>query len=318
MQKITREDIYQFNQHSSISKEGIDKALTDTIYAKKEEWIHFLKYLFISLGIGFLIVGIIFFFAYNWDNLEKLFKLILVQSILIFSVLFILITKQNDLVKKIALTGSSVLVGVLFAVFGQIYQTGANSFDLFITWLLLITPWVIISKFSPLWLVYFILCNTSFILYKEQYATNWSELNYIFYYIILLALFAFPSIYFTEYKQNNSHFKWLNYLFSIGLTTSITIGSCFSVFSDDFYNNLLIFTTSSILFTLGILYGYKTKNTFYLTTLLFGISIIIDSVLIKISNDGSMLLFIALLEILAITLIIKTAIDLQKKWKHGK
>jgi uncharacterized membrane protein len=318
MQKITREDIYQFNQHSSIKKEIIDRALHENVYAKEGEWIRFLKYIFIALGIGFTVTGIIFFFAYNWENLDKTFKLILVQGILIISVLFYLFSKKNELIKKITITGSSVLVGVMFAVFGQIYQTGANSFDLFILWTLLILPWVIVSKFSPLWFIFYVLCNTSFILFKEQYAVYWSEQTFLFYYIILQSIFAIPCIYLTEYKHKNQDFKWTNYLFSIGLIITTTIGCCYSVFSDDFTNNLLIFSISIILFSSGIFYGFKTKNIFYIMTLLFGISIVLDSILLKVSDDSSMISFISIFIILSVTFILKTGIDLQKKWKYGK
>ena len=41
---------------------------------------------------------------------------------------------------KVLLLGASVLIGVFLAVFGQVYQTGADAYNLFTMWALLILP----------------------------------------------------------------------------------------------------------------------------------------------------------------------------------
>ena len=60
------------------------------------------------------------------------------------------------------------------AVFGQTYQTGADAFSLFLGWAFLILPWVILSRFLPMWLLFCFLINLSLILYWEQ------VINYFF------------------------------------------------------------------------------------------------------------------------------------------
>jgi uncharacterized membrane protein len=59
-------------------------------------------------------------------------------------------------------------VGVLLAVYGQTYQTGADAFELFTGWAVLILGWVLISEFAGLWLIWLILLNTGAILYWHQ------------------------------------------------------------------------------------------------------------------------------------------------------
>ena len=123
MTKIEREDIQIIARHSNLSENSIDSILKKNIYSDKESWNKFLKLFFISLGIGFTTAGIIFFFAYNWADLHKFIKIGLIEGLIIISSLVILFSKTSLDVKNILLTGASVLVGVLFAVFGQIYQT---------------------------------------------------------------------------------------------------------------------------------------------------------------------------------------------------
>ena len=49
---------------------------------------------------------------------------------------------------------AAVAVGALLAVFGQTYQTGADPFELFLTWALLIVPWTLAARFEPLYLLH--------------------------------------------------------------------------------------------------------------------------------------------------------------------
>src|SRR5690606_13169214 len=60
--------------------------------------------------------------------------------------------------------------------FGQVYQTGANAFDFFLVWTLCISLWVLISNFAPLWLLYLVLINTTFLLYYNQEANGWTDM----------------------------------------------------------------------------------------------------------------------------------------------
>ena len=95
-----------------------------SMYADKKQWNQFLSIFLLAAGVGFTMAGIIFFFAYNWEDLPKFAKLGIVQTLLVASVLLTIFTRWNVLIKQIILTGATFLIGTLFAVFGQIYQTG--------------------------------------------------------------------------------------------------------------------------------------------------------------------------------------------------
>ena len=60
------------------------------------------------------------------DELPKFAKLGMVEVLLATSVLLAVFTRWSTLVKQVLLTGATFLTGTLFAVFGQIYQTGAD------------------------------------------------------------------------------------------------------------------------------------------------------------------------------------------------
>jgi len=151
---MDRNDIHIISRHSNCTEKGIDKVLREEVYSDSKSWKGFVNLLFISLGVGFTVSGIIFFFAYNWTDLHKFAKMGLIEGLIILTTSVVLFSKLNLKVKNILLTGTSVLVGVLIAVFGQIYQTGANAYDFFLGWTLFISLWVVISNYPPLWLVF--------------------------------------------------------------------------------------------------------------------------------------------------------------------
>jgi uncharacterized membrane protein len=70
---------------------------------------------------------------------------------------------------KVSLLVATICLGVLLALYGQTYQTGADPWQLFFNWALLMLPWAIIGRFAALWIVWIVLMNTSIILYFRAF-----------------------------------------------------------------------------------------------------------------------------------------------------
>ena len=119
-------------------------------------------------GSALVLAGIIFFFAYNWAALGKFIKFGLIEAGIIVCIVGSHLRGRTQLGGKVLLLSGAVLVGVVLAVYGQTYQTGADAFGLFIIWAVLILGWVIVSEFAALWLVWLILLNTGVIFYWQQ------------------------------------------------------------------------------------------------------------------------------------------------------
>lgn len=314
MIKIDKKDIQIISSHSNWSEKSIDKILKEKIYSNKESWQKFLKILFISLGVGFTIAGIIFFFAYNWADLNKFIKIGLIEGLIITTTLIILFSKISLDIKNIILTGSSMLVGVLFAVFGQIYQTGANAYDFFLGWTMFIALWVAVSNYAPLWLIFIILINTTLILYSEQVANDWSEVFVFTLLFVINLFFLTTSLFARKIFENIKTPIWFSNLIALASVAYSTIGITFGIFDSKQTSFFVLIIITSILYGVGIKYGLKVKSGFYLSIIPFSIIIIISAFLIKLSNDASMFFIISLFVIASVTFIIKNLIDLQKKW----
>lgn len=120
------------------------------------------------LGASHLLAGIVFFFAYNWDDLGPFAKFGLLQAGLVIAVVVAVRLKIESPAGQALLIAASVLTGVLFAVIGQVYQTGADAYELFTAWSMLILPWVIASRSSVHWFLWTVICLTAFSLYGGQ------------------------------------------------------------------------------------------------------------------------------------------------------
>ena len=318
MKNIQREDIQIISRHANLTEEGIDKVLKENIYSNKEEWEKFLRMFFISLGVGFTVLGLVFFFAYNWADLHKFAKIGLTEGLILVTTSFVLFPKININIRNIILTGASVLVGVLFAVFGQIYQTGANAYEFFLAWTVFVTLWVIVSNFAPLWLFYLVLINTTLILFTQQVATDWSVIFVFTLLFIVNSTVLIIAILLPKYKDVAHGPNWLSNTVALASVGYATIGIIIGIFDkyQQAFPVLIVLTVA--MFALGIWHGLKTKSLFYLAVIPFCLIIIVSALLVKISDAEVMFLLLSVFIISSVTLVIKNLITLQKEWINEK
>ncbi|MCL1121362.1 DUF2157 domain-containing protein [Shewanella seohaensis] len=126
--------------------------------------------------------GVIFFFAYNWQSLERMSKFALIEAALLISFVSFVWLYYRSAAKQLvdpshclfgatlanaALLVVSMLVGGLLALVGQTYQTGADPWQLFAIWALAILPFAWVAGFDGLWLLLVGLVNLSLGLYAD-------------------------------------------------------------------------------------------------------------------------------------------------------
>jgi uncharacterized membrane protein len=142
----------------------------DAVYLGREPayWARWALRALLALGAGHLLAGIVFFFAYNWDSLSPFAKFGILEAGIVTSAVAALILKTEGAAGQVLLIAASVLVGTLLAVFGQVYQTGADAYALFSTWAWLIIPWVLASRSAVHWLVWLVIVYAAASLYGMQ------------------------------------------------------------------------------------------------------------------------------------------------------
>jgi uncharacterized membrane protein len=121
------------------------------------------------LGAALVLAGIVCFFAYNWSRIGRFGKLGLIEGGIVAATL-IGWWRLPRLSGQIALTSAAVLVGPLFGVIGQTYQTGADPYSLFLTWAVVSVPWVLAARFTTLWVVEVVVIDVALSLWWGQAA----------------------------------------------------------------------------------------------------------------------------------------------------
>ena len=131
------------------------------------QWAQWTMALLVAFGTGLVLTGVIYFFAYNWDAVPDLVKLGGLQIAVVLATGGAWWLGPDRLAGRMSLIAATCLVGVFLAVFGQIYQTGADSWQLFALWAALITPWTLVSRMPVLWLIWLVLVNLAVTLWWE-------------------------------------------------------------------------------------------------------------------------------------------------------
>ena len=163
-----RKELNNLIREQAIRAEKMAQAIQlANISPRPKAWLAFIDSLLLWVSCIALGLSCIFFIAHNWSGLSKFAKFGLVELSLISSVITYLNLKANTIASKAVLLVSTLLLGALLALFGQTYQTGADPWQLFFNWALLITPWVIIAQFAPLLVIWLALINLAFMLYLE-------------------------------------------------------------------------------------------------------------------------------------------------------
>jgi uncharacterized membrane protein len=163
-------------QAAALSSGALDRALEiGSATPDAAAWYRFLSRVLALLGAALVLAGVVCFFAYNWDRIGRFGKLGLIEVGIVAAAL-VGWWRLPRLSGQIALTAASVLVGPLLAVYGQTYQTGADPYGLFLTWALLIVPWVVAARFTALWVVEVILVDLALTLWWSQVVRpRWAE-----------------------------------------------------------------------------------------------------------------------------------------------
>jgi uncharacterized membrane protein len=315
VKSFTRLLIHSISRHSNWKPALIKNTLRNTgVYANAEEWKAFIYYALITLGLAFSVAGVIFFFAFNWAYLHKFVKLGIVQTILLTFTILAVFVKSSSTVKNILLMAASITVGALFAVFGQIYQTGANAYDFFLGWTVFIVLWAFISAFPPLWLLLLVLINTTFVLFTEQVTTslNFEAVNTILFAFNSLSILVFEWLYGTgKIKELPG---WFTRCVALAALMFGTTAICAGIHSDFLPGGLISLLLAIPLYYVAIQSSLKNKDVFYLCIIPLSIQVILASLLLKVSFDTGMYLVITLLFLGGITFQISRIISLSKQW----
>lgn len=138
--------------------------------ATPRSWREFLGRLTVWAGVLALSTGLVCLVAANWDGMSKWERIGLAWLTLVASSLFAWWSHARDgrsLRTEGAVFLAGTVLGALLALIGQTYQTGADTWQLFAWWAVLLLPWVIGAPGTAVWLLWGLVANVSLWLWGD-------------------------------------------------------------------------------------------------------------------------------------------------------
>jgi uncharacterized membrane protein len=291
------------------------------IFPNRTAWRAFLETTLLWLGSTFTLIGIVFFFAYNWAEMSRFAKFGLLEGVFALACLLAVAQDARKLASKVALFVASALVGVLLALFGQVYQIQANTYGLFLTWAILITPWVILSCFAFQWFMWLVLLNLSLILYWIQTLAG-SDLNLLFLSLFALnggALIAWEIAYCRRVSWLQS--RWFGIILFLVALSNLSIPILIRIVNDSDQHTTFLASLIIILYILFLpisywYYRYQRRDLLALTLAISSLLIILTTWQARFLHETNLIYgVLPILITIETGFALKWLLEIAKEWR---
>jgi uncharacterized membrane protein len=163
---VNRRELDAFVERHGLSRAAVEAALELTrSRPTAEETQRFVVRLLWLAGLLSVSLGVVFFIAANWDAITVRGRFALVEVALAAAVAVALWRPPPDRIGRGATLVAFILTGTLLALFGQTYQTGADLYELFLTWTMLGVPFLVAARWSAVSAAWLLVLNVALLLY---------------------------------------------------------------------------------------------------------------------------------------------------------
>lgn len=131
-------------------------------------WYRFARVQLLLLGASLVAVGTGFFVAANWDELSAYTRMALIAGLMTAATLGAARLGLHTLSGRVAALVGGLGFGPLLALVGQTYQTGADAWELFGAWTVVLSVYALVIRFSGAWITAIVLAHTTALLWVDQ------------------------------------------------------------------------------------------------------------------------------------------------------
>lgn len=285
-------------------------------------WLRCIDHFLVAIGALLIVAGIAAFFAWNWADLHYVIKFALIQTA-VAGIAFLAWRLGIDSIGgRASLFSCAFLIGVLFAVFGQVYQTGADPYGLFVAWAVLILPLAIIGRQAALWILFQTLLILGLIMYWTQVVdppTGWWQLSQLLGPLVWLSstlmnstlaslVFALNVVALIAWEcAVNRNVAWVQgrtypRVIGFGALSSVLIPTVVLIIGASFGERINLGVISPVLYAIAsvaALYYYRNRrpDLFMLTMLVFGAILVFTTFIGRylVTDIGAILMLAVLL-----------------------
>lgn len=276
----------------------IDKILNQPIYR---------QHLY-SIGLMLIALSILYLLAANWWMLPKIAQLATPQVLLLISAIASIGLVKSDALIQTLHTVCGLMLGLSLAVIGQVYQSGADSYLLFLLWSVLLLPWLYRKNSGILILLSFTGFLSLVLAYSQLGFSAWQLNVAVHLWIALLWLYAQRA-----YMHLNKYFSLWICIWSVVSMVQYFDASTF---------NFVYFISAFFMLAIAAWYEYRQQNALNLSMLsaAAGINLLIwltYAVVSKINLGSFNLLVLVGISLGIFALLTKMILNLFPKSQFG-
>ena len=269
------------------------------------------------LGISLVIVAIVYFFAANWGGLERELKVGLITLLLIsfygLAFLFIRVVPVRPLVSKLLLFAGVMAFGVSVALLGQLYNSHADSYLLFLIWLIPALLFSLITRLQAFYMLSYILFHLTFAFYLVPSSISFyrSEGEMVLYLIILALLNGCLFVFTKRHSLKSTSLHYVSFAMFHVIWLGLTMREAFGSYT-------AILNLSYTIILLALLYWFikVAPARIYIVLSVIALALYASRwILSWMIDDASEWLFLLVI-LFAITLVIVTIYLL--KWMKAR
>lgn len=228
------------------------------------------RFIFANAGTLFLMAGIICFFAYNWEDLSAFAKFAIIGAAMLAAAAFPLLRGLNSTAGSLGLLACGILGGALMAVYGQVYQTGANAWELFRSWAIFLIPLTLLGRQAGLWFTLWLVSSLWGIFYLGQRADalhdNTAMANITLYQCLaqtaFFVLWEAAARFFSGPRFPFLNTRWLPRLIGVALLSFLTFIVCLIITREaSEFGYPVIYSGLYLALMSGGAFYYRTRQT---------------------------------------------------------
>lgn len=229
--------LLSLQEQGVISSEALDNAfLHFGLRRNPSVWQLFIKRMLALLGIMLFVSGLIFFMAWNWEDMHRFAKFAVLEAFFGLFAAYALIRWPRDDADgwrwdaRLALLGAGFMTGGLLALYGQVYQTGADPWELFRAWTIMLVLLSLAGKTTVFWFMTWLTGSLWLALYLSTIPGIADSSSFFLYMglseFVILTVYEVTRQYNTRHNKLFDPYRWLGRV--IGCTAIILL-SCFAV-----------------------------------------------------------------------------------------
>lgn len=164
--RVDRRCLDRLSARGEISAAARDFALD--LIEPPRRWGLWVARLTTVIGAALVLAGIVYFFAFNWNQIPPLVKLGAIAAMIAAAFVTVVVVGFGRPATDVAGSAAVMLVGVFLAVDGQIHQTGADAWQLFVGWAGLTLAWALLTGSAATWAIWLTVADLGLILWWDQ------------------------------------------------------------------------------------------------------------------------------------------------------